>query len=147
MVNKQVFDLPVFLEKEAHKIKQIGDFAKNTTGCILRSLRKQAFSLSAAGACLELYKIMTPQTWTASTQETTPISKHFQHPTMNGVLGKTLEEPIYQDADRWRNLFGFRYKMGDYEKPSTSNKVHSAWISTVTYVGMMTESAFARLMN
>ena len=30
------------------------------------------------------------------------------------VLGN-LQEPIYQDADDDENLFGFRYKMGDYE--------------------------------
>ena len=31
------------------------------------------------------------------------------------MLGN-LEEPIYQEADDDENLFGFRYKMDNYEK-------------------------------
>ena len=48
-------DLPVFSEKEAHKIKQIGDFAKEHGYHILVHCEAGVSRSQAVGACLELY--------------------------------------------------------------------------------------------
>lgn len=111
-------DLPVFSEKEAHKIKQIGDFAKENNYHILVHCEAGVSRSQAVGACLELYVNND-----ASNVERRIHSGNYtyfqtffqQFDDKWKVLGN-LQEPIYQEADDDENIFGFRYKMGDYEK-------------------------------
>lgn len=110
-------DLPVFSKKEARKIKQIGDFAKEHNYHVLVHCEAGVSRSQAVGACLELYINND-----ASNVERRIHSGNYtyfqtffqQFEDERNVLGD-LQEPIYQEADDDENLFGFRYKMGDYE--------------------------------
>lgn len=111
-------DLPVFSEKEAHKIKQIGDFAKEHNYHVLVHCEAGVSRSQAVGACLELYI-----NHDSSNVERRIHSGNYtyfqtffqQFDNEWNVLGN-LQEPIYQEADDNENLFGFRYKMDDYEE-------------------------------
>ena len=128
-------DLPVFSETEARKIKEAGDFAKEHNCHILVHCEAGDFAKEhnchilvhceagvsrsqAMGACLELYINND-----ASNVERRIHSGNYtyfqtfftQFDNKWNALSK-LQEPIYQEADDDKNLFGFRYKMDDYEK-------------------------------
>ena len=110
--------MPVFSEKEAHKIKQIGDFAKEHDYHILVHCEAGVSRSQAVGACLELYVNND-----ASNVERrihlgnyTYFQTFFKQFDNEWKMLGNLQEPIYQEADDDENLFGFRYKMDNYEK-------------------------------
>ena len=113
-------DLPVFSEKEASKIKQIGDFAKEHDYHILVHCEAGVSRSQAVGACLELYVNNN-----ASNVERrihlgnyTYFQTFFQQFDNEWKVLGDLQEPIYQEPEKRddEQLFGFRYKMNDYEK-------------------------------
>lgn len=111
-------DLPVFSEKEASKIKQIGDLAKENNYHILVHCEAGVSRSKAVGACLELYVNND-----ASNVERrihlgnyTYFQTFFQQFDNEWNVLSNLQEPIYQEADDDENLFGFRYKMDGYEQ-------------------------------
>ena len=111
-------DLLVFSEKEADKIKQIGDFAKEHNHHILVHCEAGVSRSQAVGACLELYVNNDASNVERRIQSEnyTYFQTFFQQFDDEWKVLVNLQEPIYQEADDDENLFGFRYKMDDYEK-------------------------------
>lgn len=111
-------DLPVFSETEAHKIKEAGDFAKEHNYHVLVHCEAGVSRSQAVGACLELYLNND-----ASNIERRIHSGNYTYfqtffAQFNNEFNSlsNFQEPIYQEANDDENLFGFRYKMSDYEK-------------------------------
>lgn len=117
-VQQTGLDLPVFSEKEALKIKQIGDFAKEHNYHILVHCEAGISRSQAVGACLELYinNDASNVERRIHSGNYTYFQTFFQQFDNEWKALSNLQEPIYQDADDDENIFGFRYKMDDYEE-------------------------------
>lgn len=110
-------DLPVFSETEARKIKEAGDFAKEHNCHILVHCEAGVSRSQAMGACLELYinnNASNVERRIHSGNHTYFQTFFAQFDNQWNALSK-LQEPIYQEADDDENLFGFHYKMDDYD--------------------------------
>ena len=142
-------DLPVFSEKEALKIKEVGDFAKEHNYHILVHCEAGVSRSQAVGACLELYVNND-----ASNVERRIHSGNYtyfqtffqQFDNEWNVLGN-LQEPIYQEADDDENLFGFRYKMGDYEEHQLRQGAFGPEYPRSHMLGLTDRINLARLTN
>nr|DAV82040.1 MAG TPA: tyrosine phosphatase family protein [Caudoviricetes sp.] len=110
-------DLPVFSEKEALKIKQIGDFAKEHNYHVLVHCEAGVSRSQAVGACLELYinNDASNVERRIHSGNYTYFQTFFQQFDNEWKVLGNLQKPIYQEADDDENLFGFRYKMDDYD--------------------------------
>lgn len=107
-------DLPVFSEKEALKIKQIGDFAKEHGYHILVHCEAGVSRSQAVGACLELYV----------NNDTSNIERRIHSGNY------TYFQTFFQQFDNEWNV------LGDLQEPSTQTRCIRSRISTVTYVGI-----------
>jgi dual specificity phosphatase, catalytic domain len=142
-------DLPVFSEKEALKIKQIGNFAKEHNYHILVHCEAGVSRSQAVGACLELYVNSD-----ASNVERrihlgnyTYFQTFFQQFNNEWKVLGNLEEPIYQEADDDENLFGFRYKMNDYEEHQLRRGAFGPEYPRSRMLGLTDRINLARLTN
>ena len=111
-------DLPVFSKTEAKRIKSIGDFAKKYDYHILIHCEAGVSRSQAVGACLELYVNND-----ASNVEKrlhsgnyTYFQTFFRQFDNDWTILSNLQKPIYQDFREDAELFGYFYKMDDYDK-------------------------------
>lgn len=111
-------DLPVFSEKEARKIKAIGDFAKKYDYHILVHCEAGVSRSQAVGTCLELYvnKDASNVEKRIHSSNYTYFQTFFQQFDDDWKILGSLQEPIYQDFQDNADLFGYFYKMDAYNK-------------------------------
>lgn len=113
-------DLPVFSETEARKIKEIGDLAKEHNYHILVHCEAGVSRSQAVGACLELYI----NNDSSNIRQRIHLGNYTYFQTFFAQFDNewhalsNFQEPIYQEPAKHddEHLFGFRYKMNDYEK-------------------------------
>lgn len=142
-------DLPVFSEKEAHKIKQIGDFAKEHNYHILVHCEAGVSRSQAVGACLELYVNNDASNIERRIHSGnyTYFQTFFQQFDGEWKILSNLQEPIYQEANDNENLFGFRYKMNDYEEHQLRRGAFGPEYPRSRMLGLTDRINLARLTN
>lgn len=142
-------DLPVFSEKEAHKIKQIGDFAKEHNYHILVHCEAGVSRSQAVGACLELYinNDASNVERRIHSGNYTYFQTFFQQFDNEWKVLGNLQEPIYQEANDNENLFGFRYKMNDYEEHQLRRGAFGPEYPRSRMLGLTDRINLARLTN
>lgn len=111
-------DLPVFSIDLAKTIKTIGDFAKTHNYHILVHCEAGVSRSQAVGACLELYvnKDASNVEKRIHSGNYTYFQTFFQQFDDNWKVLGNLQEPIYQNWQDNPSLFGYFYKMDDYNK-------------------------------
>lgn len=115
-------DLPVFSKTEAKRIKSIGDFAKKYDYHILVHCEAGVSRSQAVGACLELYvnKDASNVERRIHSGNYTYFQTFFRQFDNDWRILSSLQKPIYQKRHDKESLFGYHYKMDDYNKHELS---------------------------